>query len=803
MAMDLAQTAQASINRYKIKSLEYNDDDLVKDEFNEIKSALRRLTYSNEEIKYSYIMVVYENEVLAAVDSELIYSQNYKHPGTLLGSPEDFGLDLDKANKPYILYESPLGKDYVAAIAPVAADHSGEIIGLYANLYPQNTWKNFAIIETIHVTLIAAVIFILLNAFYFVGSLNYYLYNEKRQLIEANQQISKAKIQETKNLRQIRKSEKKLSKIFQMVPTMMILTSSKGEIKEVNEAFLKKISFEKENVIGKSVFDLNIFLDKRQLSKIRKDFERSSTISYDETRIKSRRGKEFDVYMSLDFINYDDQKDFIFSFVDITQRKKAEEKIKDLIKKYKAIIAVSNTGGWEYNVTKNIFSPTEEYFSMLGFTSKKQQNNFDLKKDWYELIHPEDRDKAYNNFMGYIKKNMSTMYENVFRLRCKNGKWLWILSRGRRIHSDDGKLSNIIIGTHIDITDLKRKEEQIEYLNYHDQLTGLKNRRSYEKAIKDYIKKDNLPLAVVMADVNGLKLTNDAFGHLCGDNLLIRVSDVLKSQLRPEDFVARIGGDEFIILMPKSNSLDAEKLVDKINKALAQAQSDNMVVSVSFGWATKKDENEDYINVYKRAEYRMYRKKLSERKSKRSESIKIIFRTLQEKSEQERQHSERVSRYCLKIGREMGLSYKEILELETAGLMHDIGKIGIEENILNKKDKLSDEEWRIMKRHSEIGYRILSSANEFNNISNYVLYHHERWDGGGYPRNLKGEEIPLISRIIAVADSFDAMTSQRCYKKSLTKQQAIEEIVKNAGTQFDPHIAKVFVNNVLKKAWEE
>lgn len=155
------------------------------------------------------------------------------------------------------------------------------------------------------------------------------------------------------------------------------------------------------------------------------------------------------------------------------------------------------------------------------------------------------------------------------------------------------------------------------------------------------------------------------------------------------------------------------------------------------------------------------------------------------------------------IGRELGLDYKEILELETAGLMHDIGKIGIEEEILNKKGRLSSDEWRIMKRHSEIGYRILSAANEFSDISTYVLHHHERWDGTGYPHKLKGEDIPLVSRIIAIADAYDAMTSQRCYKKILTKKEAVREIIENAGKQFDPYIAKLFVEKVLKQTWTE
>ncbi|MDD4316532.1 MAG: diguanylate cyclase, partial [Clostridia bacterium] len=367
-----------------------------------------------------------------------------------------------------------------------------------------------------------------------------------------------------------------------------------------------------------------------------------------------------------------------------------------------------------------------------------------------------------------------------------------------RLRKEDGSLSEIIVGTHIDITEIKNKEEKIKYLNYHDQLTGVFNRRYYEETIGKLINPGNLPLAIIMADVNGLKLTNDAFGHLSGDKLLTRVAEIIESEARPHDIVARIGGDEFVVLMPRANSIDAENTVKRINESIQDFKVDNIVISVSFGWATKKDDDEDFTEVYKRAEYRMYRNKLSERSSKRSQSIRIIFKTLQEKSEQEKLHSERVSYYCSQLAKQMQLSFNEISEVETAGLMHDIGKIGIDEQVLNKTEKFTDSDWRAMKKHSEIGYRILSSANEFNVIADYVLYHHERWDGKGYPRGLKGESIPVASRILSIADSYDAMVSERCYKKALSKEVAAAEIINSAGTQFDPDIAAIFVEKVLK-----
>ncbi|MEI6602868.1 MAG: HD-GYP domain-containing protein, partial [Clostridia bacterium] len=208
---------------------------------------------------------------------------------------------------------------------------------------------------------------------------------------------------------------------------------------------------------------------------------------------------------------------------------------------------------------------------------------------------------------------------------------------------------------------------------------------------------------------------------------------------------------------------------------------------------------EDINEIFKKAEDEMYKHKLSESMSMRSNMIEIIMSTLFEKSDRELLHSKRVSSLAVSIAEELDLSKDKINQLRTAGLMHDIGKIGIEEKILNKDSSLNDSEWKEIMRHPEIGYRILSSVNEFSEIAELVLSHHERWDGTGYPRGLCGEDICIEARIIALADSFDAMTSDRPYRKAFSEKEAVIEIEKNANKQFDPRISKVLIEKVLKK----
>ncbi len=352
-----------------------------------------------------------------------------------------------------------------------------------------------------------------------------------------------------------------------------------------------------------------------------------------------------------------------------------------------------------------------------------------------------------------------------------------------------------------DITQRKKNEESILYLGYHDQLTGLYNRRFYEEELKRLDTKRNLPITLIMSDVNGLKLTNDAFGHQAGDALLQTIAELLKNECRSDEIISRIGGDEFVILLPKTDAATAKKLIQRIGNAINKEASNNALVSVSIRYAVKDNMLKQFDEIYKEAEDDMYRHKLTESSSFRSKSIDIIMNSLYEKSSREMNHSKRVSYLCEQIASNLNFSEEEIRECRVAGLVHDIGKMGVSNSILDKDGKLTTEEWAEMKKHSEMGYRILGSVVEFSEIANYVLSHQERWDGKGYPQALKGDQIPIQSRIIAVADSFDAMTVERSYKKVMSESEAISEIKKCAGTQFDTNIAKTFVEKVLGDTW--
>jgi len=358
-----------------------------------------------------------------------------------------------------------------------------------------------------------------------------------------------------------------------------------------------------------------------------------------------------------------------------------------------------------------------------------------------------------------------------------------------------------LIGISRDISERRKKETEILYLTHHDVLTGLYNRTFFDEERKRLDTKRQLPFSVIFGDINGLKLINDAFGHDEGDKLLIEVAKILVSCVRAEDIVARIGGDEFGILLPQTNCEIVKAIVGRINKACEQyvkrTRKETYYVSISLGYATKVNCNESFFKIIKSAEELMYKKKLLDHKSQHSSILSSIRTTMFEKSHETEEHTERLAELSKKLGHALGLSEKEIIELELSSMLHDIGKIGVDGSILTKYDTLTEEEWSEMKKHPEKGYRIAMASPEFRHIAEYILCHHERWDGKGYPQGLSGEEIPLLSRILAVVDSYDAMTHDRVYKKAISKEEAIAEIKKSEGAQFDPQIAELFIQKVL------
>ena len=360
------------------------------------------------------------------------------------------------------------------------------------------------------------------------------------------------------------------------------------------------------------------------------------------------------------------------------------------------------------------------------------------------------------------------------------------------------KKRGLVLGFARDVSISKEEERKNRYLSFHDHLTGLYNRRFIEDSIERLDTERNYPFTIMMIDINSLKLTNDAFGHQLGDQVLINVAQNVKKACREDDIVGRLGGDEFIILLPRTDKGAAEKIRDRIKELVSKLEIGPMQVSVSVGLSTKTSDTKTMPDIINEADAMMYRDKIKNAKETQNHIIRVILENINRRHDSEKIHSKRVSAYCEKLAMEMGYGKRIAEDVKKAGELHDIGKIVIPEELLNKAEPLTEDDLTLFRQHPETSYQLLKSTDEYAYLAEIILHHHERWDGSGYPKGLVGEDIPLLSRIIAVADTYEAMTGERPYSRSMVSERAAEELRGIAGSQLDPELVKVFVDKVVK-----
>lgn len=437
----------------------------------------------------------------------------------------------------------------------------------------------------------------------------------------------------------------------------------------------------------------------------------------------------------------------------------------------------------------------------LGYIEMMNTQAEELTGLTFESICGESIDKVFTTSVGDLSPVTQVLthgshvrLEPDVTLYVKNNKKQMEISGSvAPIRDSKGSVNGAVL-VFRDVSKEKLQRDKIRYLSYHDPLTDLYNRRFYTESLELLDREEQWPLSIIMGDVKGLRLVNDTLGHLVGDQLLKRVGAILQAHCRTHDLAARWGGDEFILLLPKTREQEALALTKRLDQAFASERIASFSISMALGWGTKSHREEDITDAFRNAEKRMYRAKLTGRPSVSNETVQALMGALYERSKREERHSARVSQLCFYLAQEMGLSVQEQANFRLAGLFHDIGKIAIDGDILNKPGKLTVEEWQEMKAHSERGYRILNSVTGMSTIADAVLNHHERWDGSGYPQGLHGNKIPFMARVIAVVDSYDAMISVRPYRRPLSREEAVEELRKCAGRDFDPIIVETFLS---------
>lgn len=410
-------------------------------------------------------------------------------------------------------------------------------------------------------------------------------------------------------------------------------------------------------------------------------------------------------------------------------------------------------------------------------------------RDVFILSHEKEDGETTDPIQAVYETDTIHEMGNNAILISKDGQKYHLEDSAAPIKDENGTTMGVVL-VFRDVTEKYEQRRKIEYLSYHDSLTGLYNRRFFEEELTRIDTQRNLPISILMGDVNGLKLTNDIFGHAFGDELLKNVSEVFKNTCRADDIIARWGGDEFVVLLPKTGEDEAKRVMSRIKEGFAKARVKAIKGSISMGSHTKLSEDEDINDGLDRAEANMYISKTVEREKVRGEEIKEIISGLHEAYPEEKGHAERVSELSHVIGKLLRLSNAEAHNLKFGGLLHDIGKITIEPN---PTKVAAESEVNDKKKHTTDGYRILHSFDDTMDMAEAALYHHERWDGKGYPKGLKGMAIPLSARVIAVVDNYDKLMYPPSGIVAKKKEEAIRIIEKEAGLSFDPQIVKLFV----------
>jgi len=480
---------------------------------------------------------------------------------------------------------------------------------------------------------------------------------------------------------------------------------------------------------------------------------------------------------------------------DISARKKIEEELKES-ERNKAVL-LSHLPGMAYRC-RNGRNRMLDFVSegCLALTGYKPGNLIDNPAFSFDsLIAEEFRELVWNEWERVLTRRASFRAE--YELITKTDEKKWVLDLGQGVFNEDGSVQ-ALEGIIIDITEQKKREAQVTFLNERDLLTAELNRRTLEIQMERLDRPEFLPLSIVVCDIDGLRLINDAFGNRIGDQMISDIAQIVRSCCRSEDILGRTGGDEFTVLMPNTGSEHVRDFIEQIEHALGNySRSENKPpyeVSLSFGHSIKNSAEQSIADTMKNAAENLLHRKLLNRSSAHNAILSSIMSTLYAKSQETEEHGKRLIRLTRKIGIRLGFEQKGLDDLELLSLLHDIGKIGVDDRILNNPGKLSSQEWEQMKKHTEIGYKIVQSSPELEHIAEYILHHHEHWDGSGYPTGLKGEEIPLLSRILAIADAFDAMTEDRVYRAAMPRQDAINEMIRCTGTQFDPDLTALFID---------
>ncbi len=570
---------------------------------------------------------------------------------------------------------------------------------------------------------------------------------------------------------------------------MFLLDAETGEIYDVNETAIEKYGYTLEEFRNLNIKDINTLpndevqaeIDKARIDK--KSFFKFKHILKDNSII--------DVEVHSGPIELNGKQFLLTSLFDVTDKVEKERLYKDVDEKLKATLLSVGEGIVATDKSSRITLINDRALKILGGAKNPTRRKI---YDVFRIYSGSKEISFKQIFNNCVKNKVSFKSGDAFSL-IKNYEdtEIFVDFTISPINYEEGVNHGAILVIR-DVTLEKASKTEIKYISHHDFLTKLYNRFYFEEQLKRLDTKRQLPLTLILGDVNGLKLLNDTFSHLEGDNLLIEIAKIFKKATRAEDIVARWGGDEFVILLPQTSYLDSQRIYSRVKDLCNKSMYSPITPSISLGIATKIDEKEDIYNILKTAEERMYKEKLQEGRTMRENLIDSLENTLLSKSNEKKEHNENMIKLSEKFAIKLSLDNDSTKTLTLLARFHDIGKIAIDKEILVNPEELNESDWEKIKTHPEVGSRIVKSIPELQHLEDGILFHHEHFDGTGYPYKLKGIDIPLLSRAIAIIDAYEVMTSGRVYRPAISHKNAILELQKQAGIQFDPNLVSLFIS---------
>ena len=585
-------------------------------------------------------------------------------------------------------------------------------------------------------------------------------------------------------------SEIQYRNLFQKSKTMMfLLDADTGQIEDANDKAMTIYGYTLEEFKGMNIKDINTLSNEEVQIEINK--ARIEEENYFQFRHRLKNGKIIDVEVHSGLMELSEKIYLLTSVYDITERIQREKQFIDVDEKLKATLLSVGEG--------IVVTDSDGKISLINDRAKELlgERKTLIKKKIYNVFRVYSNNNSINFkeiIMNCIENREDYKSDGTFSLITNNDDTeLFIEFTVSPINFEEGVNHGAILVIR-DTTIERANQDQIRFVSSHDYLTSLYNRYYFEEQLRRLDTPRQLPLTLILGDLNGLKLLNDTFSHLEGDNLLIEVGKILKKATRAEDIVARWGGDEFVILLPQTTYEDSKKVYQRIKDLCHKSMYKPITPSISLGCATKISSEEDIYDILKTAEVRMYHEKLQEGKSMRNDLIVALENTLLKKSNELKDYSKMKMKIAEKFALKLNLNQDDTSTLILLARLHDIGKISTSEKILRKSDKLTEEEWKIVKTHPDIGRRIVQSIPELQHLAEGIFYHHEHYDGSGYPEQLKGEQIPFLARVVTIIDAYEVMTSGRIYCPIISQNDAFLELQKKSGKQFDPNLVEKFIS---------